>query len=313
MSIANIVFTELEVSPRVQIPAVHPDYLCANDVLVFNAACRNDGDRATRSFHVTFRLSNGAEHSERVEGLSPGEVQWVQWEHDALEAGYYEIFVEFDSRERIRESDENDNSLQRSFEIHWGQTNGHEVYIEGETIEVPDSTLEAAGWRRTDVNFLIRDAEGAPMTGYDFVTYFYGPDDQVTEGGDNELTSAGLLRCPDIWLMPEGSIRLTGYATPGGPHDGGPTLEGIHWYRLSEGATSLVLNVSQERKEIEVEASSAEEASEKVHAEGHAGLKLKVIEIGGGGGKEWTTTQSEGRTVRYKVILGEPELTITQG
>jgi hypothetical protein len=315
MSIANIVFTELVAHGEAIDPSVHSEGLCAYDALVFSAQCRNEGDRATRGFHVTFRLDDGTEHSERVEGLSPGEEQWVQWRHDAVAEGWHQIHVEFDAAERIRESDENDNAFTYPFHVHAGEADAHSMTFEAETITA-DVDHAAAGWKQIDVNFVISDAQGLPIRGYNFFAEFWGPQDEHTSGGDtvddSELTTSGLLRCPDIWLKPEGTVRLTGVVSADGPHEAGPLLEGVRTYKLAEGATSLRFEVTQGRSEIEVEASSAREASEKVTAEGHAGITIEVLEIGGSVGTESGTSHTVGRSIRYKVILGTPALTLTQ-
>lgn len=313
MSIANIVFADLVLQSGVQDPANHPDYLCANDQLVFSALCRNDGDRRTRSFHVTFRLDGTEEHSARVDGLDPGESQWVQWHHDAVEYGRHELYVEFDSRERIRESDENDNSATQYFDVYGAQTQGHTVEMAPEVVTADPADL---GWQQIDVTFLVRDPRGHPIRGYNFFTEFYGPEQQTSYGGqtagDSALDAAGLLQCPNVWLRPDGFVRMMGVATAGGPHEGGPMLEGLAAYRLAAGATTLVFEVRQEREEIEVTASSSEEASQKVAAEGHAGIEIEILSLGGSGSTEHGSTHTEGREYRYKVILGTPTLVVTQ-
>ena len=316
MSIANIVFTDLVITRTMHDTGQHSDNVCAYDGLVFNAACRNDGDRTTRAFHVTFRLDDGREHSQRVQELSPGEEQWVQWEHEALPEGWHHIFVEFDVKERIRESDENDNSYQHEFYVYQGEAEAHSIDMEGETITVGPEVQQAGGWRQIDVTFIIRDALGAPLDGYAFLTRFFSPEKEETQGGqtlgDAELTTAGVLTCPNVWLKPQGSVRLEGIAIQGGVHDGGPLLDGVQWYTLADGATTLTFDVSPGRREFEIEASSEHEASETVKAEGNVGLELKIFKIGGGGGKEWGDSRKEGTVVKYKVILGEPVLTVTQ-
>jgi hypothetical protein len=311
MSIANVVFTDLTVAGRSDDADSHPDYLCAYDTLAFIAVCRNESVQATRSFHVTFRLSGGEEHSERVEGLSPGESQMVAWYHDALPVGTYDIYVEFDANERIQESDENDNSYTHRFSVYGGQAVGHAVELPDETV-TGDYDAEADGWRQIDVTFVIRDPKGAPIRGYGFATHFYGPEQEETTGGDGSdgsaLESAGILRCPNVWLKPNGTVRLVGVADGGA----GPQLEGIQYYQLEAGATSLAFEVAQGHEEIEVTASSSREANEKVSAEGHAGLTFEVVELGGSVGAEVGSSHTEGREMTYRVLVGTPTLTLTQ-
>ena len=315
MSIANIVFSQLVLHGESQDPAAHPDWICANDPLVFSAECRNDGDRSTRSFHVTFRLDGVDQHSERVEGLSPGESQWVQYRHDAVEHGHHEIYVEFDSRERIRESDENDNNALQSFFVAGPESAGHTITFEAEEV-IGSPDWAANGWAQIDVTYIVRDPRGRPIRGFNFFSRYLGPENEESYGGedagDSELDAAGIMRCPNVWLKSEGSLNLMAVPTAGGPHEGGPMLEGSTSYRLAPNATTMTFDVSQGQFKVEVYANSREEASRKVAAEGHAGIEIEILSLGGSVTEEEGTSHSRERGMKWEVVLGTTALTLAQ-
>jgi len=154
------------------------------------------------------------------------------------------------------------------------------------------------------------------MTGYNFFVMFYGPQDEESYGtptvGDSELDAAGLLRCPNVYLKPTGYVHLMAVPTAGGPHEGADVMEQTHRYALADNATSLTFSVKQRGRDVTVTATNQQQASEKAQIQVGAKVSiLKIVELSGGGSKEYTEGETTTNGVQYQVPIGFPTSTST--
>lgn len=319
MTTANIQITQLHVMGESYDPSAHPNGVCAFDsAIVFSAEATNSGDRNTGAFSARFVIDGHEAHNEQVHDLSPGASQWVQWRHNPLHEGEHSIYIAFDPTDRVHESDEADNTYTYPFHVEAGHASCHTVTMEAETVtgHVDPHGAAQHGWHQIDVSFVIKDPKGAPIRGYRFFSQFFGQEGQETEGGqhvsDSAMNAAGILTRPNVWLQNEGTVRLMGVADMDGGGTPGPVLEGVARYHLANGATSLGFDVQQGSEVVTVTASNQHEASEKVTAEGHAGIQIEILELGGSVGTEHGTTHTEGRQLQYQVTLGTSALNLTQ-
>jgi CARDB len=319
MSLANIHISQLHVEGETYDPNAHPSGVCAFDAaIVFSAECTNNGEHQAGAFGARFVIDGHEAHNEQVHGLAPGESHWAQWRHNALHEGEHSIFVAFDPTDHVHESDEQDNSYTYPFHVEPGHESCRTVTMEAETVtgHVDPHGAAQHGWHQIDVSFVIKDPRGGPIRGYRFFSQFFGPEGQESQGGhdvgDSALNAAGILTRPNVWLQQQGSVRLMGVADMDSGNHPGPMLEGVAHYHLAAGATALTFNVDQGHETVTVTASSQQEASDKVTAEGHAGIQIEIVELGGSVGTEHSHGHTEGQQVQYQVTLGTPALTLTQ-
>jgi hypothetical protein len=316
MGTANIKFTQLHIGSEVQDPDNHPEYVCENCSLLISAECRNDGDRATRGFKVTFKLDNGSEQYEDVPALSPGESHWTYWRHDAIPYGTHHITVDFDARDRVNESDEFDNEYTQEFWVYGGQNAGHTVDFSGEGEDVIQGDMSwatEAGWRQTDVGISFKNPFGGSMTGYQFMVEFLSHDGEKTIGtptvGDFEPDAAGLILMPNVWLKPGGYVTVTAIPEAGGFAEDAGVMSATRDYTLGDGVTAVTFYVRQKGDDITVKAASSRQAAEKAQVSGSAKVSiLKVVELGASGGKEWSETETESGEMQWRVYRTFPEM-----
>jgi hypothetical protein len=100
--------------------------------------------------------------------------------------------------------------------------------------------------------------------------------------------------------------------TAGGPHEGGPVLEGATTYRLTPKATTMTFDATQGKQEYEVFTNSREEAGAKIAAEGHVGIEIEILEIGGSLSEEHSQSHSREHGIKWVVVLGTDTLSLTQ-
>src|SRR6266508_220784 len=319
MSLANINFSQLVLQGESYDPSQHEGSICAYDsAVVFSVECTNTGEHAAGHFKVLFRLDGHATHSVDIHGLRPSATEWAQWRHDALHEGDHEIYVMCDYGDRVHEFDETDNSYSYPFKVWPGVDACRSVSFEAETVtgHVDPQGAAKHGWHQVDVSFVIKDPKGSPIRGYRFFSQFFGPEGQESYGGedvgDSQMNAAGILTRPNVWLQPEGTVRLMGVADMDAGHQPGPMLEGVARYKVAAGATSIGFDVDQGKEVVTVTATSSREASEKVTAEGHAGIQIEILELGGSVGSEHGTSRTQGQEIQYQVTLGTPALTVTQ-
>jgi hypothetical protein len=319
MSLSNINFSQLVVNGESYDPSQHPDGICAFDsAVVLSAECTNNGEHATGAFRVKFTLDGHTEHHVDIHGLAPGEAQWAQWRHDPLAEGDHQLYVMLDSADRVHESDETDNSYTHHFSVLPGVAACRSVSFEAETItgHVDPHGAAQHGWHQVDVSFVIKDPKGSPIRGYRFFSQFFGPEGEESQGGqdvgDSALNAAGILTRPNVWLKSQGTVRLMGVADMDSGREPGPMLEGVARYTVAAGATSIGFDVDQGKEVVTVTASSSQEASEKVSAEGHAGIEIEIVSLGGSVGSEHGTSHTDGQEIQYQVTLGTPALAMTQ-
>lgn len=315
MSLANLHLHNVWVQGESYNPHAHEGSVCENCAAVqFSVEVGNGGDHDSGAFTTRFSLDGSEVHNEQVHSLGHGGTHWVQWRHNAMHAGSHTLTVLVDPAERIHESNEQDNSFSHTFDVLAAVPACREMtFAEGEAdVVVGHGHPEAHGWKQIDVTFTMKDPLGAPLEGYEPFVVFYGPENEEsspTVGG--APFQHGMLRCPNQWLKPTGTLYLTAVPIAGGHFDGGPMLSGNAHYTLARGATTLFFDVQQGKEIITRTATSQQEVSEALKLEGHVGVKFEVIDVGGSVGHESGQTDTHGQQMQWNITVGTTTLTVT--
>lgn len=310
MSLANLQLDNIWIQGESYNPSAHDGAVCENCAAIqFSVEVGNRGDRATGAFLAKFELDGAEVHNEHLHSLGHGDTQWVQWRHDPLHAGTHTLTVTADPTERVRESDEQDNAYTHQFEVLAAVADCREMTFEGETV-TGHVDFARHGWKSIDVTFTMKNPIGAPLEGYQSFVVFYGPENEESSPTE-ETNEHGMLRCPNLWIKPTGSVYLTSVPIVGGPFEGGPTLSGNAHYTLPTGATSLFFDVQQGKEEIVRTATNQHEVSEALKLEGKVGVKFEIIELGGGVTHDQGEKTTQGQQIQWKVTVGTDALTIT--
>ena len=188
-------------------------------------------------------------------------------------------------------------------------------FLQREVIEFPpheirigrherERILRRAGWRQADVIIILRNFRGEPLSGYAVFASFAAPGVAT----QHHMTNAegGVVTWSRIWLKPEGAVTIRALSR------GTPALApwGVTSYQLpSRGA--LRLRAEQQKREIEVTATTSQEAATKAGVSGTAGVDFEVVSLGGGVSAE--EERRRGRTVstRWKVIIPTSTFNVT--
>jgi hypothetical protein len=168
------------------------------------------------------------------------------------------------------------------------------------TITVPrqkrESILRKAGWVQTNIIVLARDYLGGPFTNHKLLVEFKAPRvATVSEGSD---IRGGATTWTNVWLQPEGTVRFLAVSQDR------PSIvpEGGSLYKIS-GRAPLKFELAQRSREVEISASSSEEAIDKVGAKGTAGIDYKIFKAEGEISAERERGSTTGRQISWKVIL----------
>jgi len=313
MSLADLHIHTLVIQGESYNPQAHPNAVCANDTAIdFGLEVGNQGEQPTGSFAVKFLLDGHEVHNAQAHSLSHGQTQWLQWRHAPLHAGHHALTVTVDPLDRLRESNEEDNTFTHQFEVLAAMDACRTAAFEPETV-TGHVDYTRYGWKAIDVTFVIKNPIGAPLEGYSNFVVFYGPEnEQSSPTGHTATDEHGMLRCGNLWLKPTGTVYLTSVPNAGGRFEGTPQLQGTAHYTLPANATAVFFDVQQGKEEVTVTATSQQEASENLKLDGKVGVKFEIIELGGGVTHDQGQKQTQGRQVQWKVTVGTPALTITQ-
>jgi hypothetical protein len=176
-------------------------------------------------------------------------------------------------------------------------------------IKVPkgqkEEILLRAGWKKVDIIVVARDFRGEPMKTHQMFAEFKAPGVADQDLGDK--VNGGSVSWKDQWLKPNGTVRLMAVST------GRPDIlpEGVISYKLPSSGP-MTFEVEQSQKEVEVTASSEDEAAHKVGAKGSAGIDWEILKIGGEVSGEDSNSTKKGTSIKYKVTLPGGALTIKQ-
>lgn len=161
-----------------------------------------------------------------------------------------------------------------------------------------------------NVQSIIRDFQGLPISGYTFMAVFVGSagEESSTTISETSMTG-GIVTLRRVWVKPEGSLRLMGVPIAG-QRAPGMLLEGNATYRLS--GRRMTFEVNQGAQRGTITAGSRQEAEERLSAEGSVGITLGPVEVGGGVSTESGRTRERSRQQQWEVLRARPNLTITQ-
>ncbi len=279
--------------------------------LTMGFECHNSGMVETGEFRVDFSLvdaSGGSTgHWLSFPSLQPGASDWREWQHPPVAAGQYTFRLDIGSNVQVVNG-RSGNTFLTPFTVR-EREHAHDGTVtfddnEGEVITVSDRTMEKAGWRKADAQFVILDYNNTPMRGFRFFAQFEGMGGG--ESTESHEMTPGNLSLHNIWVKPEGTVHLMGASDS----EGQEMLEGIKSYRLS--GNSLAFEVRQDSEKIKIKAGSRDEASKKLAAEGHVGVTIKIVELGGSVSEETEHKHETSREIEWEALIAKPTLTITQ-
>jgi len=176
----------------------------------------------------------------------------------------------------------------------------------GDVIEMPpmeitvskkrkEKILRKAGWKKATVMITVKDFRGRPMLGRKVLVESQAP--KVVPQVEGKDVRGGGVIFSDFWIKPAGIIRIMAIST-GRPAEL-PT--GVAHYTLPKNNV-LKIAAKQKSSEVEITATSAEEAANKAGAKGTAGIDFKVISIGGEVSGETERRKGTSISKKYKVI-----------
>lgn len=176
-------------------------------------------------------------------------------------------------------------------------------------IKVPkgekEKILIRAGWKKVNIIVVARDFRGEPMKTHKMFAEFKAPGVADQDFANN--VNGGSVSWKSQWLQPNGTVRLMAVST------GRPDIlpEGVISYKVPSSGP-MTFEVEQSQKEVEITASSEDEAAQKVGAKGSAGIDWEILKIGGEVSTEDSTSTKTGKSIKYKVTLPGSALTIKQ-
>jgi len=181
--------------------------------------------------------------------------------------------------------------------------------VEGPEIEVTggsDEFFRRHGWRKANVIVTVRNFKGEPMLGHKVFASFAAPGVETQHHAAD--VQGGVVTWSDIWLKPQGAVTLRAIST-GVPSE---LPSGVATYQLPSGG-SLTIHAVQQSREIEVTATSSQEAATKAGVTGTAGVDFEVVSLGGEVSAE--EERRRGRTIstRWKVIVPTASFDVTTG
>jgi hypothetical protein len=184
------------------------------------------------------------------------------------------------------------------------------ITFEPQVIEVrKDALLTRAGWRKVDIQFLIRDFENKNLIAHTCFLQYLGPRGETTT--ERSDLKGGTASFGQFWLKPNGVLRLLAVPIAGTIAEGGPLLEGSTTVPAKIQRSYLSFTATQDRVDIQVRAANAQQVSEQMQAGGNAKFSiLKVVELGGGVTSTTGGTQTTTGELTYVVRIGRPSLTI---
>ena len=181
-----------------------------------------------------------------------------------------------------------------------------DVNMEPMIITVPaarrEALLRGAGWIKVDLQFIVTDFNSNPMEWHTCFVQYRGPrGEENSARSELQFGSGGVASFRDFWIKPQGILRFL--AIPAAGMTSEVLLDGSVPVPAQVHNNYLAFTAEQQYREIQIRAASQEAVGEQMHIQGSVKFSImKVVEIGGGGGKDWskgqTTTDEQSWTVR---------------
>ena len=167
-----------------------------------------------------------------------------------------------------------------------------------------EQILRSAGWKKINMTITIKDFRGEPLLGHRLFAEFQAP--QVAAQNFEVDVRGGSAIFSNLWVKPSGTLRLLAVSTA---H---PTLapSGVVQYTLPQ-SNQLRFDVHQDKMDVEVTATSSQEAASKVGATGSVGIEFQVFSAGGEISREDSGSRGESVSRRYTVRLPKSVLIIS--
>ena len=178
-----------------------------------------------------------------------------------------------------------------------------DITMEPMVITVPaarrEALLRGAGWIQVDLQFIVTDFNSSPIEWHTSFVQYLGP-----RGEENSARSelrGGNAHFGAFWIKPQGILRFLAIPAQGMTSE--VLLDGSVPVPAQIHNNYLAYTAEQQYREIQIRAASQEAVGEQMHIQGSVKFSImKVVEIGGGGGKDWskgqTTTDEQSWTVR---------------
>lgn len=241
------------------------------------------------STHLTATVwvsEDGGQSGQHQLTLGPSESQWVQQDFEPMAAGQHTVTASA-STETANQS----------------VVLGHSQAVV--TISAPTSNFH-----RCNVQLTVHDFRGKPMVGRSVFVQFLGMDNSVADGAETvqgSTASSGVLTQANVMVPDRGSMHVMAVSN-GQPDE---PVEGTVRYHLAAGQTDIGYTVVQDHSDQKVKARSLQGVKNKLTAEGHAGLEIEVLSIGGSVGSEDETSREFETEVEWEVRVGRPSFAFT--
>lgn len=229
---------------------------------------------------------DGGQSGQHQVTLGPGESQWVQQDFEPLAAGQHTVTATASTE-----------TANQSIVL------GHSQAV----VVVSEPT---GSYRRCNVQLTVHDFRGKPMVGRSVFVQFLGMDNSVADGAETvqgAITSSGVLTQAGVMVPDRGSMHVMAVSN-GQPDE---PVESTVRYHLAAGQTDIGYTVVQDHTDQKIKARSLAGVKDKLTAEGHAGLEIEVLSIGGSVGTESETSREFETEVEWEVRVGRPSFTFT--
>ncbi|MEU7866617.1 hypothetical protein [Dactylosporangium sp. NPDC049140] len=169
--------------------------------------------------------------------------------------------------------------------------------------------LRGAGWLPVNVQIMVSAFDNTPLGAHVCFLQYAGPRGE-TFTGRSEL-AGGTASYADFWLKPQGVLQLLAVPQADSPAAGGPVLAGSIVVPSRIAAAYLAFTAIQDHQDIEIRAGSQQAVAEQLELQGNVKFTiLGTVEIGGGGGRQDTSTRTTTGEVAWTVRIARPGLTI---
>ena len=191
-----------------------------------------------------------------------------------------------------------------------------DITMEPMVITVPaarrEALLRGAGWIKVNLQFIVTDFNSNPMEWHTCWVQYQGPRGEENQArSELRVGGGGVASFGDFWIKPQGILRFL--AIPAAGMAGEVLLDGSVPVPAQIHSNYLAYTVEQQYREIQIRAASQEAVGEKMQIQGSVKFSiLKVAEIGGGGGKDWSTGQTTTDEQSWTVRVATNAVTIKQ-
>jgi hypothetical protein len=166
--------------------------------------------------------------------------------------------------------------------------------------------LRKAGWKQINVMIIIRRFDGELMTNHRIFAEFSAPGvERVTAGNDSH---GGIVSLSNVWVKPAGSIRLMAVSL----NTSRLVPTGAMHYLLPRNSNLLRFTASQRFIEVNVTASTSQEAARSIGLTGTAGIDFKIASFGAETSVENTTSRSSSVSRSWKITYPTSVFDIAQ-